>query len=162
MMRRFDESVRYGVRYVERQGAYGAILQGGKVLLTRQMEPVPEVQLPGGGIDPDEGPLQALKRETLEETGWTVRVLRFLAAYRRFTYMPEYDQWARKTHRVYLCRPLRRTGPPQEEGHTALWIPANSAVPMLASSGDRAMLALAVAVDTRSVGHRIAAKQKCH
>lgn len=160
-MRRYDESVRYDVSYTERQGAYGVILQGEKVLLTHQAEPVPETQLPGGGIDPNEGPLQALKRETLEETGWTVRVVRFLAAYRRFTYMPEYDLWARKTHRVYLCRPIRRIGPPQERGHSAFWVPALAGVPMLASAGDRAMLAFAVTASAQSEGGRIAAKPKC-
>ena len=160
-MRRYDESVRHDVRYIERQGAYGVILQGGKVLLTHQAEPVPETQLPGGGIDPREGPLQALRRETLEETGWAVSVIRFLAAYRRFTHMPEYDLWARKTHRVYLCRPLRRIGPPQEEFHTAFWVSALAGIPMLASSGDRAMLALAAALAAKCGGCRIAAKPKC-
>ena len=160
-MRRFDESVRQDVSYVERQGAYGVILQGERVLLTHQAEPVPENQLPGGGIDPNEGPLQALKRETLEETGWTVRVVRFLAAYRRFTYIPEYEMWARKTHRVYLCRPIRRIGPPQEQCHTAFWAPVPVGVSMLASAGDRAMLAFAAHLDAHSACGRIAAITKC-
>lgn len=160
-MRRYDESVRHDVSYVERQGAYGVILQGEKVLLTHQAEPVPETQLPGGGIDPNEWPLQALRREALEETGWSVKVIRFLAAYRRFSHMPEYGLWARKTHRVYLCRPVRRIGPPQERGHTAIWVPALAGIPMLTSAGDRAILAIAVAAGAHSDGGRIAAKPKC-
>lgn len=63
------------------------------MLLTHQDAPEPEVQLPGGGIDPGESPVQALIREVYEETGWRISRPRRLGAYRRFTYMPEYDLW---------------------------------------------------------------------
>ena len=141
---RYGETVRRKIRYVERHGAYALAVCGGLVLLTHQREPIPEFQLPGGGIDPGESPLAALYRESLEETGWHLRAIRRFAVYRRFTYMPEYDLWARKTHRIYLCTATLRAGKPSERFHTAHWVDAGTAMNVLASVGDRAILRQAV------------------
>ncbi len=140
-MRRFGEPVRPDRAYVTRPGAYGVIRQGPDVLVTEQAEPRREFQLPGGGIDPGEGALRALHRECLEETGWRVRVLRRLGAFQRYTFMPEYDLWARKVCHVYLCRPATRRGEPAEPGHRALWMPVETALGLLANDGDRSFLA---------------------
>jgi 8-oxo-dGTP diphosphatase len=112
------------------------------VLVTHQMQPTPEFQLPGGGIDPGESPLRALHREVLEETGWTIAGIRRLGAYRRFTYMPEYDKWAEKVCSIYLARPVRSLGPPREAGHTAVWMALDVAARMLDNEGDRHFLRL--------------------
>ncbi len=136
-MRRFGEPVRPDQTYRIRPGAYAVIRDGGDVLITEQAEPQPEFQLPGGGIDPGESPLPALHRECLEETGWRIRVLRRLGAFRRFTYMPEYDLWAQKVCHVYLARPVLRHGAPREPGHRALWMPVATARDLLANPGDR-------------------------
>ena len=105
-----------------------------------QAEPVPELQLPGGGIDPGESPVQALHREVLEETGWRIRPQRRLGVYRRFTFMPDYDKWAEKLCMIYLARPVLCYGPPSEPGHTALWMQAGAAVRALDNEGDRHFL----------------------
>ena len=136
-MRRFGEPPERGRRYTLRRGVYAVLPRGGRLLLTHQAEPVPEFQLPGGGIDPGEAPLAALHREVLEETGWTIARPRRLGAFRRFAYMPEYDLWAEKLCEIWLAAPLRRFGPPSEPGHTALWLPAALAVARLANAGDR-------------------------
>jgi 8-oxo-dGTP diphosphatase len=141
MIRRFGEGREAGRRYRLRRGAYAVLLRGQAVLLTHQAEPIPEFQLPGGGVDPGESPLRALHREVREETGWSIAPLRRLGAFRRFTYMPEYDLWAEKLCEIWLARPLRRLGPPSEPGHTALWLPAEEAVARLATDGDRHFLA---------------------
>jgi 8-oxo-dGTP diphosphatase len=140
MIRRFGEPVRPGQRYRRRPGVYAVILQGDSLLATHQMAPVPEFQLPGGGIDRGEQPIAALHREVYEETGWRIEIDRRLGAFRRFTYMPEYDLWAEKLCTVYLARPVRRLGPPTEPGHTALWLEAAAALDLLGNDGDRAML----------------------
>jgi len=140
-MRRYGESVRPDRTYRTRPGAYGVIRAGGDILVTEQAVPVPEFQLPGGGIDPGEGPLQALHRECLEETGWRIRIERRLGAFQRFTYMPEYDLWARKVCHIYLARPTLRRGAPRETGHAAIWMPIGTARDLLASAGDRAFVA---------------------
>lgn len=122
------------------------ILDGDALLTTHQMSPKSEFQLPGGGIDPGEHPIPALHREIYEETGWKVQIDRRLGAYRRFTYMPDYDKWAEKICTIYLARPVLRLGPPTEAGHTAVWMSALEGVELLGSDGDRAMLARALGV----------------
>ncbi|MBL3568281.1 NUDIX domain-containing protein [Rhodovulum sp. BSW8] len=137
MIRRFGEAVRADQSYKLRQGAYALLERDGLLLVTHQQRPVPEYQLPGGGIDPGESPLQALHREVFEETGWKIELRRRLGAFRRFTYMPEYDIWAEKLCTIYLGRPVRPYGPPSEPGHTALWMPADVAARQLGNAGDR-------------------------
>jgi 8-oxo-dGTP diphosphatase len=141
MIRRYGEPAKAGQRYRRRPGVYAVLLRGDSILATFQQAPVPEFQLPGGGIDAGEQPVAALHREVIEETGWKIDVLRRIGAFRRFTYMPEYDLWAEKLCTVYLARPVLRLGPPSEAGHTAVWLPVAEAVARLGNPGDRAMLA---------------------
>lgn len=136
-MRRFGEPVIPEQTYTTRPGAYGVIFDGRDLLVTEQSDPDPELQLPGGGLDPGESPIRALHRECREETGWNIAVLRRLGAYQRYTYMPEYDLWARKVCHIYLCRPTLRIGEPTEPGHRALWMPAATAARLLENEGDR-------------------------
>lgn len=141
MIRRYGEAVNAGVRYRRRPGVYAVLLRGDQVLLTHQAEPIPEFQLPGGGIDPGEAPIAALHREVYEETGWHISTPRLIGCYRRFTYMPEYDRWAEKVCAIYIARPTLCMGPPSEAGHTAIWTEAGSALALLTNQGDRAMAA---------------------
>ena len=144
MIRRHGEAVKRGQRYVRRPGVYGVLLRGSEVLLTFQAAPVPEYQLPGGGIDTGEAPISALHREVFEETGWHISAPRWLGTYRRFTYMPEYDKWAEKVCAIFVARPTMRLGPPGEAGHTAIWAEAQVALELLGNVGDRALLARAL------------------
>ena len=143
MIRRFGEAVKSGQRYRRRPGVYAVLLVGDEILATHQAEPLPEFQLPGGGIDPGEHPIAALHREVFEETGWRIAIDRQVGCFRRFTYMPEYDRWAEKVCTVFLARPVRKLGPPSEAGHTAVWMSVDMALRQLGNVGDRAMLALA-------------------
>ena len=124
-----------------RPGAYAILPRKGHVLLTAQMtEDGPDLQLPGGGIDPGESPLRALYREVFEETGWSIANPRRIGAFRRFCFMPEYDLWAEKLCHIYVARPTRRIGPPTEADHYPLWsLPAN-AVLEIGNAGDAHML----------------------
>ena len=137
MIRRFGETPRPGQVYKRRPGAYAILTRGTDLLLTHQSEPLPEFQLPGGGIDPGESPLAALHREVFEETGWTITAPRRVGTFRRFTYMPEYDLWAEKLCMIYIARPVRQIGPPSEQGHMALWMPPETAAQKLGNEGDR-------------------------
>lgn len=134
-----------GIRYRLRPGVYAVLPRGGRLLVTHQAEPIPELQLPGGGIDPGESPLRALYREVCEETGWLIARPRRIGVFRRFTHMPEYDLWAEKLCVVYRAHPVRRLGPPTEPGHHALWISAERAVRELGNDGDRHFVRQSVA-----------------
>lgn len=140
MIRRYGEAVKSGQQYRRRPGVYGVLLRRGQILLTHQAQPIPEYQLPGGGIDKGEAPIAALHREVYEETGWRIGPTRWLGTYRRYTYMPEYDLWAEKVCAIYVARPTLQMGPPSEPGHTAIWTDANTALALLDNAGDREML----------------------
>ena len=137
MIPRFGSPPAEGRRHVLRHGVYAVLPRNGWVLLTHQDWPEPELQLPGGGLDPGESPLTALHREVWEETGWTIAAPRRLGAFRRFTYMPEYDLWAEKLCAIYLARPVRPLGPPTEPGHAAVWLRPEEAARRLGNAGDR-------------------------
>lgn len=137
MIRRFGTPPDPGQTYRHRPGAYALLPYGGRLLLTLQDDPGPDLQLPGGGIDPGESPLAALHREVCEETGWRIATPRRVGAFRRFAYMPEYDLWAEKICLIYVARPVRPMGPPREPGHTALWMDHAEAADRLNNPGDR-------------------------
>jgi len=140
MIRRMGERVHAGRRYRLRPGAYAVLLRGDAVLLTFQRSPAPEFQLPGGGVDPGESPVAALHREVLEETGHGIARPVRLGAFRRFTYMPEYDLWAEKVCTIYRARAGLRRGPPSEAGHSAHWVPLALAADLVGNPGDAAFL----------------------
>lgn len=141
MIRRYGEPVRFGRRYQTRTGAYGILIRDRALLLTHQQHPIPEFQLPGGGVDAGESLLQALHREVLEETGWRIASPRRIGAFRRFTYMPEYELWAEKICHVFVARPVCNHGPPREPGHSAVWATSVCAGQILADQGSRAFVA---------------------
>src|SRR6056297_2609352 len=137
-MRRVGEAVRSDINYRSRPGVYALLPLDAGILLTHQERPEPELQLPGGGIDPGESPLQALHREVYEETGWRIARPRRIGAHRRFALMPEYDLWAEKIAHVYMAFPTYPLGPPLEPEHSAVWVPLPEAPALLANPGDAA------------------------
>ncbi|PJE27585.1 8-oxo-dGTP diphosphatase [Pseudooceanicola antarcticus] len=139
-MRRYGNPPLSHVQYTLRPGAYVILPKGGQLLLTYQSQPEPEVQLPGGGIDPGEGPIQALHREVWEETGWSIAAPRRIGVYRRFVWMPDYDMYAEKLCHVYLARPVMQLSEPAEPYHSALWMAPEVAVELLGSEGDADLL----------------------
>ena len=128
------------MRYTHRPGVYAILLRGRDMLLTWQAGIHNEFQLPGGGIDAGEHPLPALRREVFEETGWRIGAARKIGTYRRFAYMPEYDIHAEKVAHVYLARPTRPLGPPLEDEHDAIWVPADMAADLVVDPGGAAMI----------------------
>jgi 8-oxo-dGTP diphosphatase len=141
MIRRYGSTPKNGQHYGMRAGVYAILPRDGAILMTFQGDPHNELQLPGGGIDPGESPLRALHREVFEETGWHIARPRRLGAFRRFTFMPDYDGFAEKLCHVYVVHPVRRIGPPSEPNHKALWVDPAMALQNLANVGDAAFLA---------------------
>lgn len=146
MNRRFGRWPDTGRPYTPRPGVYAVIVAGDGILATFQDEPRPELQLPGGGVDPGEQPLRALHREVLEETGHAIHAPQKLGMFHRFTYMPEYDLFAQKQCHIYLARLGPRRGEPTEPGHTAVFLPWDVAAERLAIAGDRHFLRMAMSL----------------
>lgn len=141
MIRRIGEAYRHDVQYTLRPGAYAILSKGPSVLLTYQGDPHFEYQLPGGGIDLGESPVQALHREVFEETGWRIAAPRKYGVFRRFVFMPEYDLWAEKICHIYLARPAYNVSPPSEPDHEAIWADPDQAAQVLANPGDQHFMA---------------------
>lgn len=136
MIRRFGEQPLAEISYTHRPGVYVILPQGDQVLLTYQSEPTPEFQLPGGGVDPGENPMAALHREVMEETGWIISAPKRLGAFRRFTYMPEYDLHAEKLCTIYAAAPIYKRGDPLEDDHDPVWADMETALSLLGNDGD--------------------------
>ncbi|MEM0944137.1 MAG: NUDIX domain-containing protein [Pseudomonadota bacterium] len=141
-MRRIGETWVAGKPYRDRPGVYG-ILVGARGVLCVDQEG--ELQLPGGGVDPGEQPLAALHREVREETGWRIGEARRLCGFQRYAYLPEYGFWARKVQAIYVARAVRELGPPEEPGHTPIWLKPAEALVWLDVAGDRWAMGLAMA-----------------
>jgi len=136
---------RYGTpnpnfEYKRRPGAYAIILGSKGMLLTFQAAPHYEYQLPGGGIDPGETPLQALHREVTEETGWRIEPIQKLTTYKRYVFMPEYEIYAEKICHIYLARGIYPKDVVLEEGHQAIWLSEKDAPYLLGSCADSAVV----------------------
>ena len=63
----------YDIKHEGRAVCILALTEAGQVVMTRQFRPGPEqvlLELPGGGAEPNETPIEAARRELLEETGY--------------------------------------------------------------------------------------------
>ncbi|SDF16835.1 NUDIX domain-containing protein [Sulfitobacter delicatus] len=140
MIRRTGRPPRRDKTYTPRPGVYAILPLQKRFLMTLEMGSQSEVQLPGGGIDQGESPLQALHREVLEEIGWRIARPRRLGAFRRFTYMEDYDLWAQKICHVYVAHPVRQVAEPSEPHHATLVLSSSEALATLANDGDRMFL----------------------
>ena len=140
MIPRVGEPIDRTQRYRLRPGAYVILPRGDEVLLTIQYAEEPDIQLPGGGVDPGESPIPALHREVFEETGWHISAPRRLGAFRRFVFMPEYDLWAEKLCTIFVARPTLRVSDPSEADHAPVWLSFAEAAVALGNDGDRFML----------------------
>lgn len=163
MNRRFGTPPIPAQRYTPRAGVYAIVDAGDGILATFQERPWPELQLPGGGIDPGESPLAALHREVMEETGYRIHTPRRLGMFHRFTFMPDYGFHAQKLCHIYTARLGRRHGPPSEPGHAAVFLPWDVAEEKLAVSGDRFFVGLVRAARHRAAlraPHRPAARRQ--
>ena len=141
MIKRYGNAPKSGQRYQLRAGVYAILPNAGQLLLTYQAAPHFEYQLPGGGIDAGESPIQALHREVFEETGWSIAKPRRLGAFRRFVWMPDYKMHAEKLCHIYTAIPVRSHGSAREAGHEAVWMYPSEAIQELANDGDAAFVA---------------------
>lgn len=84
-----------------RPSIYGVIVDGEKVLLSKQWD---GYDFPGGGMDLGETFEKALKREVWEETGVKIKILKLIACEEDFFKMPHNDECVQSILLYYLCR----------------------------------------------------------
>ncbi len=100
-----------------RNSAKAIVIDQGRVLLNRCTSRFGEYYaLPGGGQNPGETLIEAVKRELLEETGYRVKPMRLSGIYERVADRPGADgeDICHKLYFIFLCkladpRPLRPT-----------------------------------------------------
>ena len=114
------------------------VLHNGNVLLNRCYDSNNSTyySLPGGGQQQGEPMIEALKRECLEETGYSVEPVRFAALMEEICLDPfiqsEYAQYAHKMLHIFLCRlaSTERKEPTETDDLqiSTEWIPVSEAL----------------------------------
>ena len=92
-----------------RNSAKAIVISEGRILLNRCTSRFGEYfALPGGGQNPGETLLEAVKREVLEETGYKVTPIRLSGIYERIAQRPGVgqDNLCHKLYFIFLCRLL--------------------------------------------------------
>lgn len=114
-----------GQRYVARPCAYGIITneRGDFAVVATPVG----TYLPGGGIQPDESPQQAVVRETLEECGLAVRSGPTIAEAVQLVYSRVENIYIEKAS-VFMRASIERAGlPPTETDHELIWLTREAA-----------------------------------
>lgn len=109
-----------GIQYMDRPGAYGFLVNKNNelaVLATKW-----GVFLPGGGLDPGETDLSALKRELVEEMNVEILSAEFVCRAAQYLFSRHYQRHFRKIgsfYRVEAVEPIRLK---MQQDHELLWM----------------------------------------
>lgn len=112
---------RPGVEYRDRPGAYGIAFDGQGCAAVVCCEGKGYFLL-GGGIDPGESEAECIRREALEETGYTVAVGEKVCVGEEFTVTRQGEPFHPIGH-VYLIQLGEKTSEPVETDHYLTWLP---------------------------------------
>ncbi|NUR95127.1 MAG: NUDIX domain-containing protein [Kribbellaceae bacterium] len=116
----------------QRVGAYAVCLEGGRVLLARYVSPYGDGSwwtLPGGGVEQNEDPYDAVTREVAEETGYESVVEELLGVDSRVVPAAVRRRRGQGDHQnlgvFYAVRITAGTTRPEPNGETAesVWTP---------------------------------------
>ncbi len=114
----------------ERNASRGVIVnKDGKIAILHK-KVTNEYKLIGGGIENDEDPIKAFKRETLEETGCTIEIDDFMGNYEEQISQNNF----RQISYLYVARVLKQKQKPKftlkekEEGSELLWLDVDEAI----------------------------------
>lgn len=109
-----------------RVSAYGILLSGGTVLVTKTYLPLWE--FPGGAVEKGESLLQALRREFKEETGLEIKVKEFIAERECFYCSPTGRIFHSFQHFFLVTRRKKDNGlsAHSTKNHMIQWIPLST------------------------------------
>jgi len=107
-----------GISYYDRIGAYLICIENNKLAVVRDPK---GYFLPGGGIDENESLEECVKRESLEETGYSVCVDRHICSAEAYLLHPNVGYFHPIQH-YYSGRLIEKVCEPTEDDHAFEWI----------------------------------------
>jgi 8-oxo-dGTP diphosphatase len=109
-----------GVQYRARTGVYGvAEDEKGRAAVVR----IPTgCFLIGGGIEPNEDREEALRREFLEETGYSIAIKDYIGTSSGYYYSDYFSHYMYATGYFYRVEMLEKTAEPIEHDHTLVYL----------------------------------------
>lgn len=116
-----------GCRYHDRTGAYLIAEHAGSIALIQTPK---GYFLPGGGMEPSEDPQACIRRELLEETGYTVRITGRVATADAYERHPMLG-WFHPIQHYYAGELVEQVAAPSETDHTLVWKPLPEAEVLL-------------------------------
>lgn len=122
-----------GREHRDRPAAFGIAERDGKIAAVRVAKPehAPWLDLPGGAIDPGEGPEEAVVREFGEETGLKVAVRQAYAKADQFFVNTKDKAFNNRATFFVLAIEGEDAGLKVEDDHTLVWLDPHEAVARL-------------------------------
>ncbi|MBX3021675.1 MAG: NUDIX domain-containing protein [Bdellovibrionales bacterium] len=124
-----------GITYVERPGSYAFLFNSDKNLAV--ISTGFGLFLPGGGNEPGEDALTALKREIFEEIAYTVTSAHVLGQAAQFHWSSFYQQHFRKVGTFFLAEATAPATPRLQKDHTLQWLTQPEAARLLTQEFQR-------------------------
>jgi 8-oxo-dGTP diphosphatase len=118
-----------GIDYIDRPGVYAVIRNTDEQIAV--METGHGYFLPGGGIDPGEAEVDALKRELVEEIGYQASVVAEIGVSVEYVEATREGKHYRIRGTFYTVRLASTIGEAIEPDHRLLWLPPEKALKLL-------------------------------
>ena len=109
-----------GIYYVDRPGAYAVIENHDQRIAV--IETSYGFFLPGGGIDPGESEVEALKREILEEIGFQISVVEVIGSAVEYIKASNEEMYYQIRSKFYKVQLESKIGEGIEGDHRLIWL----------------------------------------
>ena len=119
------------VTYVNRYGVYAVIPNKDKDQIILVQAPNGAWFLPGGEIEADEDHLQALKRELIEELGFTAVLGQYYGQADEYFYSSHRDTYYYNPAYIYEVVDYTEAQKPLEDFNSLAWFPVDEAIEKL-------------------------------
>jgi 8-oxo-dGTP diphosphatase len=108
--------------YRKRLAVYGVFLSDDEEKIAIVRNEKNHFFLPGGGIEGDETFKQCLKREVVEETGFSMEMIQFIGQAQYYFYSDNDQEYYLNIGHFYLCQFGNQICLPTENNHFLEWV----------------------------------------